>query len=262
MTGCRRRGRLSAALVCGFIIAGAITAANADEPVDLALVLASDVSGSVDGHEFRLQREGYAAALQSRRVLEAISSGPRGAIAVSFLEWSSSNLQNVVIGWTVLRGDGEGAMIVANALRSAPRSFSSSTAIGAAIDFSVRQFAQYGADADRRAIDVSGDGTSNEGRTPAEARDDAVREGITINGLAILNPMTDEHTKPPGGLPAYYRQQVVGGPGAFLVVVRDFDSFADAVVKKLLREIACSEDQDAADVTQAASAVCAEIADL
>jgi hypothetical protein len=215
-------------------------AARADEPVDLALVLACDVSGSVNSDEFRLQREGYAAALQSPRVLQAVGAGLRGAIAITFVEWSSSTQQRVVVSWTVLRKDGEGASIVANRLRTAPRSFFNSTAIGDAIDFSVRRIAEYGAETERRAIDVSGDGTSNDGQEVPQARDDAVAAGITINGLVILNPKKDEHTNPSGGLPEYYQENVIGGPGAFLVVVEDFTSLADAVEKKLLHEVASS----------------------
>lgn len=144
---------------------------------------------------------------------------------------------------------------------AAPRSFSVSTAIGAGIDFSVRQFADYGAEAERRTIDVSGDGTNNDGRPVAGARDDAVAAGITINGLAIRSQLSDEHTNPPGGLAAYYRRYVVGGPGAFLVKVQDFDSFAEAVVKKLLREIASGGCAEAIHTAGAASANCATVAD-
>ena len=125
---------------------------------------------------------------------------------------------------------------------SAPRSFVGRTAIGAAIDFAVQRLQASPAEAERRVIDVSGDGTSNSGRPVTEARDEAVAAGITINGLAIVNNRSSPgyafHTQPPGGLPKYYRENVIGGPGAFLITVEDFHSFADAITRKLVAEIA------------------------
>lgn len=211
------------------------------ENVDLLLVLAADVSRSIDDAEFDLQRKGYAAALSDARVLKAITGGANRAIALSFVEWSGSGEQKVVVDWTVVR-DGEDAGAVAQQILTAPRSFLSRTSISEAIDFSVAQIAQAPAASERKVIDISGDGTSNAGRLVSDARDEAVGKGITINGLAIINTHTHPgfqmHTQPPGGLPNYYRENVIGGTGSFLLVVDNFDSFTDAMTRKLVSEIA------------------------
>jgi len=211
------------------------------DTVDLALVFAADVSRSVDDEEFNLQRRGYAAALTDSRVLQAIAAGPHGAIAVSFIEWSGPEEQQVVAEWTVIR-DGESAAGFAATLLTAPRSFVGRTSISAAIDFSRAYLGKAGVVAERRVIDVSGDGTNNSGRPVLDARDEAVAAGITINGLAIINehpnPGYFAHTQPPEGLPEYYRQNVIGGPGSFLFVVQDFASFARAITNKLISEVA------------------------
>jgi hypothetical protein len=235
-----RRRFIAAALVCMAAIAGAGTGARA-ETVDLLLVLAADVSRSIDDEEFTLQRKGYANALTDPEVLSAIIGGRNHAIAVTFVEWSGAGEQNVVVDWTVVR-DGEAAAAIASIIASAPRSFVGRTAIGAAIDFAVQRLHASPADAERRVIDVSGDGTSNSGRTVTDSRDDAVAAGVTINGLAIANTRSSPgyafHTQPPGGLPKYYRENVIGGSGAFLITVEDFHSFADAITRKLVAEIA------------------------
>ncbi|MBV8777554.1 MAG: DUF1194 domain-containing protein [Alphaproteobacteria bacterium] len=209
--------------------------------VDLLLVLAADVSRSIDDTEFELQRRGYAAALSDPRVLKAITGGANQAIAVSFVEWSGSGEQKIVVDWTVVR-DGEDAGAVAQQILGAPRSFLSRTSISEAIDFSVAQLGEAPAAAERKVIDISGDGTSNAGRPVTDARDEAVAKGITINGLAIINTQTrpgfQMHTQPPGGLPNYYRENVIGGAGAFLLVVENFESFTEAMTRKLVSEIA------------------------
>jgi hypothetical protein len=226
---------LAAILLGGLPVHTALAA----EHVDVALVLVADVSASVDEHRFRLQRDGYAAALTSDEVMRAIAGGPSRAIALSFIEFASSNNQKIVIDWIVLR-DVESAGIIADLIRSEPRSFQGGTAIGAAIDFSAAQLAASGIAAERRVIDVSGDGTNNDGRPVTQARDEAVAAGITINGIAILsNPEgLDSHTNPPGGLLAYYGENVVGGPGAFALAAENFVAFAQAIQSKLIREIA------------------------
>lgn len=209
--------------------------------VDVQLVLAADVSRSIDDGEFQLQRQGYATAFKDPRVLHAIRSGQIGRIAVCYLEWSGIDSQQVVVDWTVIEDD-ETAGAFADALLAAPRRFANRTAIGAAIDFAVAQFARSGHESLRRTIDISGDGMNTDGRSAASARDDAVAAGITINGLVILSPepmpWNPLHTHPPGGLELYYRENVVGGPGAFVIVVDDFASFAHAITNKLIREIA------------------------
>jgi Protein of unknown function (DUF1194) len=211
------------------------------ETVDLAIVLPADVSRSVDDDEFKLQRQGYAAAVTDPSVLRAIAAGQHGGIALCFIEWSGPEEQQVVAEWTVIR-DGESAASFAATLLTAPRSFVGRTSISAAIDFSRAYVAKLGLGAERRIIDISGDGTNNSGRPAPDARDEAVAAGFTINGLAIINehpnPGYFAHTQPPEGLPEYYRQNVIGGPGSFLIVVQDFHSFGEAITNKLVSEIA------------------------
>jgi Protein of unknown function (DUF1194) len=208
---------------------------------DLLLVLAADVSRSIDEGEFELQRKGYTAALTDPRVLAAIRGGANGAIAVCFVEWSGAGEQMVVADWTVIHDDEDAGGFSATIL-AAPRSFVGRTSISGAIDFAMERFAAAKPHSDRRIIDISGDGTNNSGRAVTEARDQALAEGVTINGLAIINDKPNPgyafHTQPPGGLPEWYRQNVIGGPGAFLHIVEDFRSFADAMTNKLISEIA------------------------
>jgi Protein of unknown function (DUF1194) len=215
---------------------GGVNAQN----TDLLLVLAADVSRSIDEGEFDLQRKGYAGALTDPRVLAAIRGGTNGTIAVCFVEWSGAGEQLVVADWTVIH-DEEDAGVVAATILAAPRSFIGRTSISGAIDFAMERFAAATPHGNRRIIDVSGDGTNNSGRPVTEARDQALAEGVTINGLAIINDRPNPgyafHTQPPGGLPEWYRQNVIGGPGAFLRVVDDFRSFADAMTNKLVSEI-------------------------
>lgn len=239
MPGMRAGSMLSIAAGIAFLLSGAVAARA--ETVDVALVLAADVSRSIDADEFHLQRQGYAVALASPSVLQAIHAGAHGAIAVSFVEWSGADEQAVVVDWAVIR-DAEGAAAFAEKLKDAPRSFVGRTSISAGLDFAMGRLKASGVAADRKVIDVSGDGTNNAGRPVTEARDEAVAGGVTINGLAIINQRPNTyyfaHTQPPGGLPAYYRNNVIGGSGAFLLVVQDFRSFSEAMTNKLLSEIA------------------------
>lgn len=219
----------------------AVPAPARAETVDVLLVLAADVSRSIDDGEFDLQRKGYAQAMTDPRVIDAIVGGKNRSIAVTFVEWAGDQEEKTVVDWSIVR-DEEGAGAVGAAIRAAPRSFLGRTSISGAIDFSVAQLKSAPAQGVKQVIDISGDGNSNSGRDVTAARDDAVARGITINGLAIINnkanPGFAYHTHPPGGLPKYYTDNVIGGPGAFLVVVENFDTFADAIVKKLVAEIA------------------------
>ena len=230
-----------AAIVLAF--AGAIFVASParTEPVDLLLVLAADVSRSVDSQKFQLQREGYAAALANPRVLDAIQSGRRGRIGVLFLEWSGLGNQKVVIDWMLVDGP-KAAQAFGDRLLESPRSFADRTSISGGIDAAVAQLARAPFEAQRRTIDVSGDGSNNAGRDVGQARDEAVALGISINGLVILSetplPWNPEHTNPPGGLTKYYRDNVVGGPGSFVLEAKDFSSVGEAIVKKMIAEIA------------------------
>lgn len=215
--------------------------ARAEEQVDLLLVLASDVSRSVDTRKFQLQREGYAAALSNPRVVEAIRSGPHGRIAICFVEWAGATSQKLVIDWTIV-SDAASARRIADQMIELPRSFADRTSISAGIEFSVSQLERAPFQSPRRTIDVSGDGTNNSGRDVGLARDEALAKGITINGLVILSdsplPWNPEHTNPPGGLDGYYRNNVIGGPGAFVMVADSHNSFGQAIVKKMIAEIA------------------------
>ncbi len=217
--------------------------AMAGEAVDLQIVLAADVSRSVDEREFQLQRQGYARAFRDRRVLQAIRSGVLGRIGVSFMEWSGVEFQKVAIDWMVI-GDEETAGLFSDKLASEPRPFANRTAIGTAIDYSMAMLAKSPFDSERRVIDVSGDGTNTNGKLPMEARDEAVRSGVVVNAVVILSPepmpWNPNHTHPPGGLPKYFEENVIGGPGAFLMVAEDFDTFAQAILAKLIKEIAAT----------------------
>jgi hypothetical protein len=214
---------------------------RAAEGVDLLLVLAADVSRSVDAAKFKLQREGYATAIASKRVLDAIRSGPHGRIGVAFVEWSGAAAQKVIVDWTAV-GDMASAQDFSTHIAEAPRPFADRTSISGGIDYAMAMFEKSPFASARRTIDVSGDGTHNSGRDVTAARDDAVAKGVTINGLVILSatPLSwnADHTHPPGGLANYYRNNVVGGPGAFVMVAQNFESFGQAIINKLVAEIA------------------------
>lgn len=230
------------ALLISFAVAVAFTSpARAAEKVDLLLVLASDVSRSVTGDKFKLQRDGYAAAVSNPKVLEAIKGGRNGRIAVMFIEWSGMGNQKVVIDWTLIDGQ-QSAHAFGTRLLEEPRAFADRTSISGGIDAAVAEIKRAPFFGERQTIDVSGDGTNNSGRDVQAARADALNLGITINGLVILSdnplPWNPEHTNPPGGLAKYYRDNVAGGPGSFVLEAKDFQSFGDAIIKKMIAEIA------------------------
>ncbi len=232
-------GRMLALL--GLMLALLPSAVRAAEPVDMLLVLAADVSRSVTEPKFKLQREGAAAAISHPDVVRAMTSGPHRRIAVCFVEWAAAGMQSVIIDWTVIAGEAD-ARTFAGKLVDVPRSFMGSTAIGGAIDFSVRQLERAPFTSDKRVIDISGDGNNNNGRPVVEVRDEALAKGITINALVILTPLAEsfrpEHTNPPGGLEKYFQDNVIGGPGAFTIVAESHESFGRALTKKLIQEIA------------------------
>ncbi len=234
----RRSGLLLAAS-----LALPLLAARAAAPVsvDVALVLVDDVSRSIDDREFVLEKAGYGAAFLNPQVLAAIKAGPIGTIAVSYVEFAGDNEVQTVIDWTLIRDEASAKAFVAR-LKAAPRSAWGRTSISAGVDRAMQNLAESGLQATRRVIDVCGDGTNNAGRDVTAARDEAVAAGVTINGLAIINehPMswTYAHVQPPGGLPKWYRNNVAGGPGAFVLEVHDFRTFGEAVTRKLVSEIA------------------------
>ncbi len=216
------------------------------ETVDVELVLAADVSLSVEDVEFLLQRHGYAAALQSADVLKAIRAGQHGAIAVCFVEFAGESQQKVVVDWTIIRDEGSAAIFSASLL-TAPRSFTGYASLSGAIDFAAKHFGAGGLAADRRIINISADGTNAAGRPVTAARDDAVAGGISVNGLAIANVAPKrkhiEHTQPPEGLNAYFRRNVIGGPGAFVADLDDSGSSEAVIADALRREILAAEAQ-------------------
>lgn len=216
-------------------------AARAAEPVDMLLVLAADVSRSVTEPKFKLQREGAAAAITHPDVIRAMTSGPHRRIAVCFVEWATAGMQNIVIDWMVI-GDDASARSFGDRLVEAPRSFAGSTSISGAIDFAVSRLEQAPFRSDRRVIDISGDGHNNSGRLVTEARDEALAKGIVINALVILTPPEEsfrpQHTNPPGGLEKYFKDNVIGGDGAFTLVARGHETFGRVLTKKLIQEVA------------------------
>jgi hypothetical protein len=215
--------------------------AHADEgPVDVLLVLATDVSRSIDDREFKLQREGFAAALTDPHVINAITSGPTGRIAVAFVEWAGEFEQQLLVDWFLVAGESD-AKELAQRILAAPRSFWGRTSISSAIDFSLKLLERSPFPSDRLVIDISGDGTNNSGADVTGARDMALAKGVTINGLVILSdeplPSNPTHTHPPGGLKTYYERYVIGGPGAFVVEAKGFESFGQSIIQKLIKEI-------------------------
>lgn len=197
--------------------------------VDVALVLAIDVSGSVSEHRMRMQIEGYAGALRHPDFLPTVSTGRLGRIGLTFMEWSEARRQTQAVGWTVI-GDAAGRDAFVAALLAAERPMPGWTSISAAIDHAAALLADSGLVSARRVIDISGDGVNNDGRPVVAARDDAVAAGITINGLPI--------TEVDPGLAAYYRANVIGGADSFLMVADSMRSFAEAILRKLLVEVA------------------------
>jgi hypothetical protein len=226
-------GRLAAKL-CAVLLALAVamggSRALAQSVVDLQLVLAVDVSGSVSDERFRLQQQGYAQAFRSWRVLEAIQSGTARAVAVTMMQWTGPAQQAQVVPWAVISDEASMLAFAEAVDRTTRQLYGGGTSISGAIDHAVTLFPQSGSKGGRQVIDVSGDGANNRGRPAADARDDAVRAGITINGLPILA------LEP--GLDQYYLANVIGGPNAFAIVAESYETFAEAVLKKLVTEIA------------------------
>jgi len=235
--------RMQAVLLLACLAAAPAAAADAPAgtAVDVALVLVSDVSRSIDDSEFRLQKQGYTAAFTNPDVVAAIHGGPHGAIGVAYVEFASAGEVRTVLDWSVIR-DADSARQFADRLNAAPRSFWGRTAISAGIELAMQDLAQSGLAAARRVIDVCGDGTNNAGRDVTAVRDEAVAAGITINGLTIINDHPASfmfaHVQPPGGLTKYYRENVTGGSDSFVLEVHDFQSFGAAMTRKLVNEIA------------------------
>lgn len=212
--------------------------ARAATEVDLLLVLAVDVSRSVDEEEARLQREGYREAMVDPQVIAAITGGPHGAIAAAYVEWAGIQYQRLVLPWTRLASPAD-CTRWAIALGGAARDSMAWTSLSGALIFSRKTLAECPYTADRRVIDVSGDGINNSGPPPDIIRDQLVAEGVVINGLPIVNDRPNFGRAPQQDLEPYYRENVIGGEGAFLVVAEDFENFGAAIRRKLITEIAC-----------------------
>ena len=206
-------------------------ATPAGRPVDVALVLAVDVSSSVDETRFRLQQSGYAEAFRNPAVQAALLSGPQHAVAVTYVQWAGAKSQHVAVAWTLVESEAE-AQDLADSIEATARLDEGSTSISGAIGFAMGLLNTSPYPPDRRVIDVSGDGSNNSGRLANLARDEAVAAGITINGLPILAVEAE--------LDRYYRDNVIGGPGAFLVSATSFATFAAAITNKLVLEVAAS----------------------
>jgi hypothetical protein len=207
--------------------------ARAQTEVDLQLIFAVDASGSVNQYRFELQKRGYVAALRNPKVLSAILGGRTQSIAVSMFQWTGPFLQAPVLPWMLLKNEAS-IESAASQIESTPRKlFSGGTSISGAIDYSMGVFAQSPFKGERRVIDISGDGSNNGGRSVVRARDEAVAKDVTINGLPILavEPYLDR----------YFRDYVIGGPGAFMIVAERFEDFADAILKKMIVEIASND---------------------
>jgi hypothetical protein len=206
-------------------------------PVDVELVLAVDVSYSMDLEELALQREGYAAAIVSREFLQALKGGMHGKVAVTYFEWAGAYDQKIIVPWRLIDGP-EAAGSVATEIARSPLRRASRTSISGALMFAKPLFDASGYNGIRRVIDVSGDGANNNGPIVTFARDDVLASGITINGLPIMIKRPNQFTMDIGSLDIYYEDCVIGGPGAFVVPIKNRDQFKEAIRTKLVLEIA------------------------
>lgn len=206
----------------------AARAAEAD--LDIKLVLAVDASGSVSGERFELQKQGYAQAFRDERVIRAIGSLPGPSMAVTMVQWTGPSLHVQVVPWTEIHDAASCAILSDRIAATRRRLFGGGTSISGAIDEARGLFDALKRPASKLVIDISGDGANNAGRPVSIARDEAVAAGVVINGLPILNIEPD--------LDAHYRSQVIGGPGSFMIAIDNYSQFADAIVRKLVSEIA------------------------
>jgi hypothetical protein len=210
---------------------------EATPSVDVELILAVDVSYSMDMDELAIQREGYAQAIVSKEFLQALKSGPNGKVAVTYFEWAASSDQKIIIPWRVIDGP-ETADAVANEIMKTPIRRASRTSISGAINFAMPLFDENPYRGLRRVIDISGDGPNNNGGPVVIARDAAIEKGIVINGLPIMVKEPSYSTMDIDNLDFYYEDCVIGGPGAFVVTIKDRDKFKEAIRTKLLLEVA------------------------
>jgi uncharacterized protein YbaA (DUF1428 family) len=216
---------------------GRMAEAKQDPVVDVELILAVDVSYSMDMEELAIQREGYAQAIVSKDFLAALKTGPTGKIAVTYFEWAASSDQKVIIPWRVIDGP-ESADAVAAEIMKTPIRRASRTSISGAINFAMPLFDENQLHGLRRVIDISGDGPNNNGSPVTIARDAAVEKGIVINGLPIMAKEPSYSTMDIENLDLYYEDCVIGGPGSFVVTIKERDKFKEAIRTKLVMEVA------------------------
>jgi hypothetical protein len=240
---------LVACVLAGGDVAGVAAPSAATQPghqladkeatpsVDVELILAVDVSYSMDMDELAIQREGYAQALISKEFLQALKTGPNGKIAVTYFEWAASSDQKIIIPWRVIDGP-ETADAVANEIMKTPIRRASRTSISGAINFAMPLFDENPYRGLRRVIDISGDGPNNNGGPVVQARDAALEKGIVINGLPIMVKEPSYSTMDIDNLDFYYEDCVIGGPGSFVVTIKDREKFKEAIRTKLLLEVA------------------------
>jgi hypothetical protein len=239
---------IGAVLVAGAIAGGDVAGVAAPNPnfqradareatVDVELVLAVDVSYSMDMDELAIQREGYAQAIVSKDFLQALKTGPHGKIAVTYFEWAASTDQKIIIPWRVIDGP-ETADAVAAEIMKTPIRRASRTSISGAINFAMPLFEENPYHGLRRVIDISGDGPNNNGSPVTIARDTALEKGIIINGLPIMVKEPSFSTMDIENLDLYYEDCVIGGPGSFVVTIKDREKFKEAIRTKLILEVA------------------------
>jgi len=202
---------------------------RASSGVDVAIVIALDVSASVDEGEFELMRDGLAAAVSSPQVIKAMVSGKHGAVALNVVQWSGFTEQQVMIGWSRLSSSEELVEFAGRVRQMARRYKGGATDIGGAINFSREQVEEMPFTATRTVIDIAGDGPNNVNFSPARERDRATKQGITINGLAVVGDVPV--------LVRYFHEFIIGGPDAFVEKAADYDGFERAMRRKLVREI-------------------------
>jgi hypothetical protein len=240
---------IGAVLVAGAMAGGDVAGIAAPSPtnhladkdaassVDVELALAVDVSYSMDMDELAIQREGYAQAIISKEFLQALKTGPTGKIAITYFEWAASSDQKIIIPWRVIDGP-ETADAVASEIMKTPIRRASRTSISGAINFAMPLFDENPYHGLRRVIDISGDGPNNNGAPVTGARDAALEKGITINGLPIMVKEPSYSTMDIDNLDIYYEDCVIGGPGSFVVTIKDREKFKEAIRTKLLLEVA------------------------
>jgi hypothetical protein len=237
MSRCFRAGLFLG--VVPFLLVGSPVPAVAEEPVDVELVLAVDVSLSMSPTELEIQRKGYAAALTDPQVIEAIAEGAHGKIGVAYFEWAGSATQRLIVPWTIIASQDDAERVVAQ-LSAQPPNSARRTSISGALDFGMDLLAESPFRGTRRVIDVSGDGPNNQGAPVDVTRSALIAGGITINGLPLMTSGGFTSIYDVKDLDRYYADCVIGGPGAFMIPVNDWSQFPEAIRRKLVLELAGS----------------------